>query len=67
MADKKSIFNNIPVTDKHYKIYKWCCENKLINRDKKGNFNLDKTIKVKYLAIILYRFYNFIKKNWGLM
>ena len=67
MADKKSVFNDVPTTDPYYKIYKWCCENKLLTRDKKGNFNPKKAEKKKHIAIILYRYYDFLKKNWGLM
>lgn len=66
MEDKKSVFNDVPTTDKYYKIYKWCWQNKLLNRDSKGNFNPSKKMNKKHIAIIIYRLYNFIKKNWGL-
>ena len=67
MADKKSVFNDVPVTDKHYKIYKWCWKNKLMKTNSKGNFLPDKQIKRKDIAVFLYLLYTLIKKNWGLM
>ena len=59
---EKSMFKDIPVTDKNYKIYKWAAETGLLNIDKDGNFNKEKTIKKKHLAIVLYRFYKLLKK-----
>ena len=61
-TEEKSMFNDVPTTDKNYKYYKWAVKNGLLNIDKNGNFNPDKTMKKKHIAIILYRFYKLLKK-----
>ena len=61
-TEEKSMFKDVPVTDKNYKIYKWAVKNGLLNIDKNGNFNPGKTMKKKHIAIILYRFYKLLKK-----
>ena len=47
----KSIFTDVPVTDKYYKVYKWCVDNGLLNKAKDGKFNPTKkmTKKKKYI------------------
>lgn len=60
--EEKSMFNDVPTTDKNYKYYKWAVKNGLLTIDKNGNFNPAKTVKKKHIAIILYRFFKFLKK-----
>lgn len=60
--EEESMFKDVPKTDKYYPIYKAMVKAGIMNIDKNGNFNPDKTIKKKHLAIVLYRFYKFLKK-----
>lgn len=63
----KSIFSDVPETDKYYKYYKWVVDAGLFNKPKDGKFKPKNYITRKQLAIVLVRFYKLIKKNWGLM
>ena len=60
--EEKSMFKDVPTTDKNYKYYKWAVNNGIMKKDKDGNFNPDKTMKRKHIAVILYRFYKLLKK-----
>ena len=60
--EEKSMFNDVPTTDKNYKYYKWAVKNGLLSIDKNGNFNPAKTMKKKHIAIILYRLCKKLKK-----
>lgn len=63
----KSIFTDVLETDKYYKVYKWCVDTGLFNKTKDGKFKPSKHMTKKNLAIVIYRFYKLLKKNWGLM
>lgn len=61
----KSIFTDVPATDKYYKVYKWCVDNGLLHKSKDGKFKPTKTMTKKNVAIVLYRFYKLLKKKNG--
>ena len=61
--EEKSMFNDVPKTNKYYKYYKKMVDLGLMSKDKNGNFNPEKHIKRKHLAIILYRLIVLLNKK----
>lgn len=53
--EKKVVIKDMKKTDKYYKYCKTCAEAGLLKLDKKGNFNPDKPVTKKMLALVLCR------------
>lgn len=60
--EEKSMFKDVPKTDKYYKYYKEVVDKGLMTKDSQGDFNPDKKITRKHLAIILCRLLKLLNK-----
>ncbi len=61
--EEKSMFNDVPKTNKLYKYYKKVVSLGLMTKDKNGNFNPNKPITRKSLAVVLCRLLAYLAKN----
>lgn len=61
--EDKSMFKDVPTTDKNYKVIKKLADHGIMTANKDGYWKPDKVVTRRDLAIILYRFAKFILKK----
>lgn len=61
--EDKSMFKDVPTTDKNYKVIKKMADHGIMTANKNGYWKPEKVVTRKDLAIILYRFAKFILKK----